>query len=111
MQALATSKSEEGLVFGCIEAEAQPALSAKYKVTVVPTFVFLHADGNMVECIKGIVEISQVTQAVQRLSSAIHLPVAPPAEAAVTSSVDPKEALKDSLSGLVPSSDVMLFMK
>lgn len=110
MQALATSKSEEGLVFGCIEAEAQPALSAKYEVTVVPTFVFLGADGNVVERIEGIVEISQVTQAVQRLSSAIHLPAAPPA-AAVTSSVDLKEALKDRLGRLVRSSDVMLFMK
>jgi Grx4 family monothiol glutaredoxin len=103
--ALAESTGKD-LLFGCVEAEAQPALSEMYQVTVVPTFVFVGADGKVVERIEGTVEISQVTQAVQRLVGMIHIPTKP----AVTS-VSAKEALDDRLSRLVKSSDVMLFMK
>ena len=101
----ALASSSEGLQFGCVEAEAQPTLSEQYKVTVVPTFVFVGADGNVTERIEGNVEIAQVTQAVQRLSNSL-VAVAPAAP-----SVSPKEALNDHIGRLVRSSDVMLFMK
>ena len=101
----ALASSSEGLQFGCVEAEAQPTLSEQYKVTVVPTFVFVGADGNVTERIEGNVEIAQVTQAVQRLSNSLV------AVAAAAPSVSPKEALNDRIGRLVRSSDVTLFMK
>lgn len=109
MPALAASSSaDDSVEFGCVEAELQPTLSTEYNVTLVPTFVFIGSDGKVTERIEGTVEIAQVTQAVQRLSNSL---MTVNAVSPVLPSVDPKEALKERLSHLVHSSDVMLFMK
>lgn len=102
----ALASSSDDLTFGCVEAEAQPELSEQYSVTVVPTFLFLGLDGTVNERMEGTVEISAVTQAVQRLGNAFGVETATPVE-----ETKEEEPLNDRLTRLVQSSDVMLFMK
>lgn len=105
----ALAGSSSSLEFGCVEAEEQQSVSEQYNVTVVPTFLFLGMDGQVIERIEGNVEIAQVTQAVQRLSNSASETPAPTDASPETAPVE--ESLDDRLGKLVRSSPVMLFMK
>mmetsp|Transcript_10259 Transcript_10259/g.14727 ORF Transcript_10259/g.14727 Transcript_10259/m.14727 type:complete len:347 (-) Transcript_10259:22-1062(-) len=124
LPALASSSNDDTLQFGSVEAEVQTALSEKYSVTLVPSFVFLN-NGIVMERIEGDVEISDVTQAVQRLVVS-KTPLQTATADTGTSSNDndtsssptpekeqisEEEALNARLKRLVRSSEVMLFMK
>lgn len=106
IRALSGSAGED-VVFGRVHAEEYPALSEKYQVTVVPTFVLLNTTGKVVERVEGSEDVFvQVTQAVQRLLKA-------PSDEALGEStpVSPEERLNERLGRLIRSSKVMLFMK
>lgn len=106
----AAASAAKDIRFESVEAENNVELSEKHSVTAVPTFCLLGSDGNAVEKIEGIVEIPQVTQAVQRLMAmgekGMH--TTQPANVAAPRAV---ESLQDRLKKLTHSSDVVLFMK
>jgi len=106
----ALAASTDSVRFGRVQAEEVPALTEKYKVTVVPTFVLLDATGKVVQRIEGGEDVSQVTQATTKLAQASDT-----SDAAEVSSepaaLTPEERLSNRLERLVRSSEVMLFMK
>jgi Grx4 family monothiol glutaredoxin len=108
LRALASSTSET-VRFGRIQAEELPDVSDRYGVSVVPTFILLNEAGVVVERIDGGDDVSQVTQAVQRLVAAS------PSQGGGTGgdlvSLSPTEMLTQRLERLIRSSEVMLFMK
>lgn len=119
ISALASTKQE--IFFGSVDAEAVEGLTAKYKVTSVPTLIFLNGE-TIHERLEGGVDAPKITQAVQRLAVAAAELSAPSnvsteTAAATTTTVStsaslsPEEALNDRLHKLIRMDTVMLFMK
>lgn len=106
------SQADTTAVFGRVAAEESPALTEKFGVSVVPTFVLLSESGSIVERVEGGEDVAKVTQAVQRLmqqqeySGSASQPVAT-SEAAGSND----KTLAERLECLIRSSEVMLFMK
>ena len=61
------AEAQPSLVFGRVNAEANPVLTSTYNVTAVPTFVLLNPDLEAVETVVGLEDAAKVTMAVQRL--------------------------------------------
>ncbi len=118
--AMATTAS---VVFGRVEAEQATQLCEQYGVTVVPTFVLLNEQGNVVQRIEGTDDtIAQVTQAVKQLlaTTAATTMMTPATTPAMTMSTtnhvvateqQQPPALSQRLETLIHSSEVMIFMK
>mmetsp|Transcript_4797 Transcript_4797/g.5546 ORF Transcript_4797/g.5546 Transcript_4797/m.5546 type:complete len:352 (-) Transcript_4797:328-1383(-) len=103
-----------------VEAEAQPDLSTKYNVTVVPSFVLIYTDGRVVQTIEGADDVARLTSAVSQLRNM-------GTTISVISSNDgnhdgnhdqsssgemtKEEKLNQRLERLIHKSQVMLFMK
>jgi Grx4 family monothiol glutaredoxin len=111
------AQSIPSISFYRVEAEAQPEISAKYKIQVVPSFVLLHGE-TVVEIIAGIDDVSKLTQAVSKLrnrdgdnissSSSSQID----ASSEMTSNISTaEENLHKKLKELTHKSTVMLFMK
>jgi len=119
LDALASTTEEKDMYFASLEAEEVSEVAEKYKVTVVPTVVFLAANDSVFEIMEGVSDPSQVTLAVQRLIQ--HSGAATSASAAATSTItntatattaeESKESLSDRLDRLINGDQVMLFMK
>ena len=112
LNALAATTKE--VFVGTVDAEQVSSLTDQYKVTAVPTVLFLQ--GTVVtERLEGGVEPAQVTVAFQRLVAATvdetFSTVAPTAAAEAPAIVDPEQALKQRLDALIRSDTVMLFIK
>ncbi len=118
-ETLATITPE--ISFYRVEAEAQPELSIKYNVTVVPSFVLIHTDGRVVQTIEGADDVARLTSAVSQLrnigttstSSNADQSSSPPASASAppTGEISKEEKLNQRLERLIHKSQVMLFMK
>jgi len=119
----ALDASSGSMLFARVEAEQAPAVSKKYQVTMVPTFVLMDESGAVVERMEGVEDVAQVTQAVARLQSRA-VPVAAAAAVATASckatdyvapinedELSAEERLKKRLDSLIRSSEVQLFMK
>jgi Grx4 family monothiol glutaredoxin len=135
LKALATSSvsssSNNKILFGRVHAEDNMELTDRYNVTAVPTFVLLHENGTLFELVEGCEDVSQITQAVQRLLQVTTTSAATGGAdinnnvnnlVATTTSTQPlkKEEndgndddskLQKHIQNLIRSSEVMLFIK
>jgi Grx4 family monothiol glutaredoxin len=125
---------DDVVVFGRVHAEQATSVSKQYKVTVVPTFLFLNETGHeAVKRIEGGEDVSKVTQAVQQLlqmgppsASAVLQPTPPNSSSSSGSdkNIEPKggskgkedddddaNELSQRLDRLIRSNEVMVFMK
>ena len=107
----ALAASTDSIRFGRVQAEEVPALTEKYGVAVVPTFVLLDATGKVVQRIEGGEDVSQVTQAVTKLAQASSDTSEVAAVSSEPAALSPEERLSNRLDRLIRSSEVMLFMK
>jgi len=105
---LAQNSPSDGVSFLKVEAESFPEISLKYGVTIVPTFVLLDEQGEVVDKVEGM-DVAKITQAVHllvdRASAAGSFSEKIPENSTVVENLDEK------LTRLVNSSEVMLFMK
>jgi len=107
------SMNKQHIEFFRVEAEAQPELSLKFGVTMVPTCILLNETNEVVTRVDG-VEPALLTKAISVLSSSASSTggAKNKAESESTPSQDEKETtLDDRLAQLVRASEVMLFMK
>ena len=110
-ETLALSSPE--ISFYRVEAEAQPALSSSYNVTVVPSFVLLNC-GKVFQVIEGADDVAKLTQAVSTLKNSVSLigSVDTSNKGDDTDDEHEKEdAINKRLKQLVNSAEVVLFMK
>ena len=106
LTALASTTASDDIVFGRVEAEQVPALTEKYGVTAVPTFVLLDAAGTVLARLEGDEDVAAVTQGVQNLIQSTVT-----ATATATKTLTPEQRLTQRLDNLIRSSNVMVFMK
>jgi len=64
---LSQGSDQQNIVFGRVDVDQSPALAKSFKVTIVPSFVFLNAGGAIMECVVGGEDAAQVTEAFKRL--------------------------------------------
>ena len=90
----------------------------QYNVTTVPTFVFLNADGSILDRIDGGEDVSRVTQCYARLSGASSTtqtlasgPTASQEQDHDTSPQQSQQSLNDRLKALINSSPIVIFQK
>lgn len=102
-----------------VEAEAQPELSSKYNVTVVPSFVLIHEDGRVTQTIEGADDVARLTSAVSQLRG---MPTTSTTDSRSEGATSPsatspqnekseEKILNERLEKLIQKSQVMLFMK
>lgn len=110
LQALAPAAVD--VDFGRVHAEESVALTKRYAVTAVPTFVLIDSQGQVVERVEGSQDLSRVTRAVQSLMA---LPAKAASNVATTNSDSgslPSEGvLSQRLHALTRAHTVMLFIK
>jgi thioredoxin-like negative regulator of GroEL len=107
------ARSIPSISFYRVEAEAQPEISSKYNIQVVPSFVLLHGTA-VVDIIAGIDDVSKLTQAVSSLRNRDEdvSSSSPIDTSEVTSNISTaEERLSKKLKELTHKSTVMLFMK
>ena len=118
--ALASSvtNNETPVSFYRVEAEVETDLSAKYGITVVPSFVLLDLGGRVVEVIEGADDVAKLTHAVRNLCTAVGPPSAEAKDDSganmdktKSSSASPEEILNNRLKQIIQSSQIVLFMK
>jgi len=119
----ALAEAQPNLVFGRVDAEANPVLASTYQITAVPTFVLLNADGEAVETIVGLEDAAKVTTAVQRLVHSNNSGGGGGGGGATTTTAgatpskddntddDKEEPLAQRLDRLIRSAPVMVFIK
>lgn len=114
----ALESSIENIRFLRVEAEAVPKLSKQYSISVVPTFVMIDKNGQVIEMIEGVDDPANVTRAVMQLQNRPCLP-SPPVSVGTMMTLEQEgkekesneEQLRKRLITLINSSEVMLFMK
>ncbi len=127
-----TSVSTSSINFYRIEAEQNPSLSTLYNISIVPTFVFINENNDVIQKIEGMDDIENVSHVTNALQSLIQSKSPPPpsssssssSAAATTTSTtksyndivkteeeSPQEKLNAKLKTLIHSSTIMLFMK
>mmetsp|Transcript_45325 Transcript_45325/g.54983 ORF Transcript_45325/g.54983 Transcript_45325/m.54983 type:complete len:336 (+) Transcript_45325:179-1186(+) len=99
-----TASISSSIDFYRVEAEAVPALSQKFSVSLVPTFIILDEKQNVIDRVDG-VDPARLTQAISSLSS----------QTSPAGTTQPSEKstspLEERLKSLINANNVMLFMK
>uniref|UniRef100_A0A7S3Q5U2 Glutaredoxin domain-containing protein n=1 Tax=Chaetoceros debilis TaxID=122233 RepID=A0A7S3Q5U2_9STRA len=67
--ASALASTAPDLSFYRVEAEAHPSLSSMFNVSVVPSFVLIREDGQVLQTIEGSDDVAKLTSAVSQLRS------------------------------------------
>ncbi len=109
LRALASTASDEDVLFGRVNAEECPALVQHYQVSLVPTFVLWN--GQVVEKLEGGDDVAKVTQSVQRLLQEITTTTTTATTTTTPVPLSPEEQIKQRLQRLITSAEVMLFIK
>jgi len=122
-------QSNGNVQFYRVAAEEAPKLSSKHEVTTVPTFLFLNADGSLLDRIDGGEDVARVTQCYSKLASAADVLPSRSSDAQTTqnerdtpkqqqspaadqrSGHQPQLSLDDRLKSLITSSPIVLFQK
>lgn len=107
-----------------VEAEENPELSAKYNVTMVPTFIFIDANDVVLKKIEGMDDIENIAEVTNTLQTLVQSKAASSATETVTTSASTSAAkspieteeteeqkLNRKLKSLISSSQIMLFIK
>ncbi|KAL7436168.1 hypothetical protein ACHAXH_006807 [Discostella pseudostelligera] len=113
------AQNDGSVIFYRVLAEEAPMLSGKYHVTTVPTFIFISADGAIMDRVDGGEDVAIVTQYYSKLvnavtqtttssSSSSHSTQQPPRE---EEEPPPQQSLNDRLQSILTSSPIMLFLK
>ena len=106
-QTLAESMSSSGVGFYRVEAESVSSLTEAYNVQVIPTFILLGRDGDVLDRVDGGDDIPRLTKAVAALASTS----TPTPETKQQQETKEEQSLESRLKSLIESSPVMLFMK
>ena len=103
------AESMTGVGFYRVEAESVSSLTEAYNVQVIPTFILLGRDGDILDRVDGGDDIPRLTKAVAALGSTSS-PTDPQTTTTTTQEVE-EPSLDVRLKSLIESSQVMLFMK
>jgi Grx4 family monothiol glutaredoxin len=111
-----TTNNNNTIIFGKVDAEGNPSLTANYDIKSIPTFVFLNEEGVVVERIVGGAEdVARITNAVQKLRLAEKNESTPTTSSAAggTAASQPSQetSLSKRLDTLIRMGEVMVFMK
>ncbi|KAL9183060.1 hypothetical protein ACHAXT_004847 [Thalassiosira profunda] len=107
----------DAVQFYRVLAEGAVELSRKHNVNTVPTFLFINADGTVLDRIDGGEDVASVTQFYSKLvgatASSSETPPQPSGQQPQeeTKSQTPEQALNIRLQSLITSSPIMLFQK
>lgn len=112
-------QNDGSVQFYRVLAEEAPKLSRKHNVTTVPTFLFINADGSVMDRIDGGEDVASVTQYYSKLASSVTSSSSSnqnQSQATQQQSVEPKaqtqqQTLNDRLQSIITSSPIMLFLK